>query len=43
MRRLLYNLAADVGEKTNLAAQEPERAAALRAQLDVLRDLCVSA
>jgi arylsulfatase A-like enzyme len=32
----LYNLATDVGEKTNLAAQEPERVAALRAKLEEL-------
>lgn len=30
----LYHLAVDVGETTNLAAQEPERVAALRAKLD---------
>ncbi len=28
----LYNLASDIGEKTNLASQEPERVKALRAQ-----------
>jgi len=32
----LYNLAADVGEKTNLAAQEPERVAMMRAKLEEL-------
>jgi hypothetical protein len=32
----LYNLAADVGEKINLAAQEPERVAAMRAKLEEL-------
>jgi arylsulfatase A-like enzyme len=32
----LYNLATDVDEKTNLAAQEPERVAALRAKLEEL-------
>jgi hypothetical protein len=32
----LYNLATDVGEKTNLASQEPERVAALRAKLEEL-------
>lgn len=30
----LYNLAADVGETTNLAAKEPERVAILRAKLE---------
>jgi len=29
----LYNLAADVGEQTNLAAQEPQRVAAMRAAI----------
>jgi arylsulfatase A-like enzyme len=32
----LYNLAADVGEKINLAAQEPERVATMRAKLEEL-------
>ena len=32
----LYNLAADLGEKTDLAAQEPERLAAMRAKLHEL-------
>jgi arylsulfatase A-like enzyme len=35
----LYNLASDVAETTNLAGQEPERAAAMKAKLDeLLRD-----
>jgi arylsulfatase A-like enzyme len=35
----LYNLATDVGEKTDLAAQEPERVAAMRAKLqEFLKD-----
>ena len=32
----LYNLATDIGEKTDLAAQEPERVAAMRAKLQEL-------
>ena len=32
----LYNLAADIGEKTDLAAKEPERVAAMRAKLQEL-------
>jgi len=32
----LYNLAADVGEKNNLASQEPQRVAAMRAKLEEL-------
>jgi arylsulfatase A len=34
----LYNLADDLGETTNLAAQQPERAAQLRADLHAWRD-----
>ena len=30
----LYNLATDLGEKTNLAAEEPERTAQMRAKLE---------
>jgi arylsulfatase A-like enzyme len=33
---LLYNLTADVGEKTDLSAQEPERTAAMKAKLNEL-------
>ncbi len=36
---VLYNLAADVGETTDLAAKEPERVSAMRAKLvELLRD-----
>ena len=33
---VLYNLATDVGEKTDLSAQEPERTAAMKAKLEEL-------
>jgi arylsulfatase A len=38
LRLELFNLAQDIGETTNLASAMPERAAALRTELEAWRD-----